>query len=151
MPRRVPEPSTTTCAPLDAGDGASGAADASWLTGKLLEGDVPVRALVDEALDERDQERLAAALEPIEHGVQRGGTLQVLVDRRGARRSRSNFPHPLDAFEIRPASPRDRAGQALAIGIILVGLLATFVPAMPIVAVGAVLASSRYAAAGLVA
>lgn len=51
-----------------------GALTPAWLTGKLLEGDVPVRALVDEALDERDRARLAAALEPIEHGVQRGGT-----------------------------------------------------------------------------
>ena len=34
-----------------------GALTPAWLTGKLLEGDVPVRALVDEALDERDRAR----------------------------------------------------------------------------------------------
>ena len=63
-----------------------GALTPAWLTGKLLEGDVPVRALVDEALDERDRARLAAAL----FGVPAP-----------ARRSRDST-----------ASPRDRAGAS---------------------------------------
>lgn len=129
-----------------------GALTPAWLTGKLLEGDVPVRALVDEALDERDRARLAAALEPIEHGVQRGGTCKfswidgVLDGAVRGSRTRST----LSRFD--RIATGSRWGKPLAIGIILVGLLATFVPAMPIMAVGGLFSLiGEYAAAGLVA
>jgi len=113
-----------------------GALTPAWLTGKLLEGDVPVRALVDEALDERDRARLAAGAEPIEHGVQRGGTCKfswidgVLDGAVRGSRTRST----LSRFD--RIATGSRWGKPLAIGIILVGLLATFVPAMPIMAGG---------------
>ena len=95
---------------------------------------------------------MAAALEPIEHGVQRGGTCKfswidgVLDGAVRGSRTRST----LSRFD--RIATGSRWGKPLAIGIILVGLLATFVPAMPIMAVGGLFSLiGEYAAAGLVA
>lgn len=124
----------------------------AWLTGKLLEGDAPARALVDEALDQRDRTRLAAALKPVERGVQRTGTCKFAwIDEAldGAVQG-SRAQVALSKFD--RLATGSRWSKPLAIGIILLGLMATFIPAMPIMAVGGVFSLiGEYAAAGLVA
>lgn len=109
--------------------------------------------MVDEALDERDRARLAAALEPIEHGVQRGGTckfswidgvLDGAVRGSRTRSTLSRFDRIATGIALGQA-PRHRASSWW-------GSWATFVPPCPSWRWAALFSLiGEYAAAGLVA
>lgn len=124
----------------------------SWLVSKLLEGDAPARVAVEDVLDAADRRDLDATLAQVERGVQRMGACRFAwIDDalKGAVRG-SRASATLSRFD--RIATGSRWGKPLAIGIILLGLLATFIPALPIMMVGGLFSwIGQCAAAGLVA
>lgn len=116
-------------------EGVAGQGQA-WLASKLLEGDALARTAVKEALDDAGCARLGDVLSQVECGVQRVGACKFAW-----------IDAALDGA-VRNARPRaalsrfDRVvtgsfwGKPIAIGVILLGLMAGFAIAMPLMALG---------------
>ena len=112
-----------------------------WLAAKVVEGDVPVTAKVKELLDEKDRTELDGLLSEISHGALLTGQCKFAwIDciLKGAVEGKKRTAS-LGAFD-RVATSR-RWGKPLAVAIILLGLVASFIPAMPFMVGGSLLPS----------
>lgn len=112
-----------------------------WLAAKLMEGDIPVTARVKDLLKPEDRRALEQQLSQIKNGALLTGECKFAwIDRllkgavQGEKRTAS-----LGKFD-RIATSR-RYGKPLAVAIILLGLVASFIPAMPFMVGGSLLPS----------
>ena len=110
-----------------------------WLAAKVMEGDTPVTARVREELSPADAAALDAALAKVKNGALLTGECKFnwLVGLlAGAVRSPAK-PAALSKFD--KIATSKTWGKPLAVAIILLGLVAAFIPAAPFMMIGGIL------------
>lgn len=108
----------------------------TWLAAKVMEGDVAVTAKVRQALSGESKARFEAVLTQINNGALLTGDCKFKwIDEilKGAISGKSQSA-TLSKFDKKATSKR--WGKWIAIGILLLGLIASFIPAAPIMIIG---------------
>lgn len=115
----------------------------TWLAAKLLEGDAAARALIDGAAPSSrvDRADLDAALAQVTDGIQGMGTVRFgwIEELLAGVVSGSRATHTLSRFD--RIATGSRLSKPLTIGMILVGFLLAFIPALPIMGLGGLISS----------
>lgn len=112
-----------------------------WLTAKLIEGDVPVGIKVQELLGDTEWSSVSSVLKKVENGALLTGECKFeWIDSilEGAVKGKKASPS-LSRFD--RAATSKRWGKPLAVVIILLGLVAAFIPAAPFMIIGSMISS----------
>lgn len=109
-----------------------------WLAAKVIEGDAPVIARVKNALDNNSKQMLDEVLNKVKGGSLLTGECKFTwIDGilQGAVTGKKQSP-TLSGFD--KIATSKKWGKLLAVVIILVGLIASFIPALPFMGIGAI-------------
>lgn len=122
---------------------AEGAGDYSpfWLAAKVMEGDSPVTGRVKEFLDDKDNKELEQTLSKIQNGALLTGECKFSWIDGLLKDTVSGQKKTVSMGKFDRAATSRRWGKPLAVGIILLGLIAAFIPAAPFMAVGSLIPS----------
>ena len=120
-------------------DISGGRYSALWLAAKVIENDAPVRAKVEAQLSEEGKKSLSALLKGNEDGALYTGEkkflwIDFILDGAVGEKKRSAALGKFDRL-----ATGKRWGKPLAIAVILLGLVASFIPAAPFMLVGSMI------------
>ena len=112
-----------------------------WLAAKVMEGDAPVTARVEELLAKEDRAKFRQLAGAVKDGALHTGQckfdwIDSLLDRAVSGKKRFEGLSKFDRL-----ATSKRWGKPLAVAIILLGLIASFIPAAPFMIVGGMLPS----------
>lgn len=112
-----------------------------WLAAKVIEGDAPVADQIRELLDDKNREEMDRALEKIQNGALLTGECKFawIDELLGDAVSGQKKTVSMGKFD--RAATSKRWGKPMAVGIILLGLIAAFIPAAPFMGIGSLIPS----------